>query len=529
MTGTLALVRLALRRDRLLLAVWILLIVVAVAGTASAIGELYPGMRQRVALGVTIGSTPALQAITGPVFDSASVGGLTAWRATTITAVLTALMNLLLITRHTRAEEESGRAELLGACAVGRHALMSSALLVAAGANLLIGLLITAALAGQGLPGTGALAFGLAIACTGWLFAAVAALTAQLTEHARTANGLALAMLGLAFLLRAGGDAAQIDALSWASPLGWAQRVRAFAGERWWVLALSALAALVLVALAAALARRRDLGAGVLPPRRGPADAPPYLGSPLGLAWRLHRGGLLAWAAGFAVMGTLFGTLADSAGQILRGNPRLAAILDQLGGAGALTDTFLATVLGVMGLVAGGFAVQAVLRLQTEESALRAESVLAAAVSRTGWTLAHLAMALGGAAVILTAGGFAVGLAHGLRTGEAGPQALRLAGAAWVQLPAVWVAAALAMLLYGVLPRLTALAWAALTGFALLGQLGEVLQLPGSLRNLSPYAHLPQAPGGEVTARPLLWLATVAVACAGAGVLTFRRRDLTGN
>lgn len=58
MTGTPALVRLALRRDRLLLPVWILLIVGAVAGTASAIAELYPGMAQRVALGVTIGSTP---------------------------------------------------------------------------------------------------------------------------------------------------------------------------------------------------------------------------------------------------------------------------------------------------------------------------------------------------------------------------------------------------------------------------------------------------------------------------------------
>ncbi|MFD9947445.1 ABC transporter permease [Nonomuraea sp. NPDC059023] len=529
MTGTFSLVRLALRRDRLALAVWILLIVGAVAGTASAIAELYPGMAQRVALGVTIGSTPALQAITGPVYDPASVGGLTAWRATTITTILTALMNLLLITRHTRAEEESGRAELLGACAIGRHAFMTSALLVAAGTNLLIGLLLTAALAGQGLPAPGALAFGLAIACTGWLFAALAALTAQLTEHARTANGLALLVLGLAFLLRAAGDAARIDALSWASPLGWAQRVRAFADERWWVLALAVLTAFTLVVLAAALARRRDLGAGVLRPRHGPADAPPYLGGALGLAWRLHRGGVLAWAAGFAVMGTLFGTLADSAGQIVRDNPQLAAILDQLGGEGALTDTFLATVLGVMGLVAGGFAVQAVLRLQAEESALRAEPVLAAAVSRTSWTLAHLVMAFGGAAVILTAGGLAVGLAHGLRTGDAGRQMLRLAGAAWVQVPAVWVTAALAMLLYGVLPRLTALAWAALAGFALLGQLGEVLQLPDALRNLSPYAHLPQAPGGEVIAGPLLWLATVALACAGAGLLTFRRRDLTGN
>ncbi|MFI6503910.1 ABC transporter permease [Nonomuraea typhae] len=525
MIGTLALVRLALRRDRLLLPVWILVIAGAVAGTALAVAALYPGMTQRIALGASIGSSPALQAITGPVYDATSVGGLTAWRATTITAVLAALMNILLVTRHTRAEEESGRAELVGACAVGRHALPSAALVVTGGTNLLIALLLMAALTGQGLPASGALAFGLGIAGTGWVFAGAAAVTAQLTEHARTANGLAMAVLGLAFLLRAAGDAAGVEALSWASPLAWAHRVRAFAGERWWVIGLAAVTGLALVAVAAALTGRRDFGAGALPPRRGPADAPPYLGSPLGLAWRLHRGGVLGWTAGFAVMGALFGALAQSAGQIVRDNPQLAAILDQLGGEGVLTDTFLSTVLGMMGLVAGGFAVQAVLRLESEESDLRAEQVLGTAVPRSRWAVSHLLMAFTGAAVMLTTAGAAVGLAHGIRIGEPGEVA-RLAAAAWVQVPAVWVTAGLAMLLYGLLPRLTALAWAALVAFALLGQLGEVLQLPEWIQGLSPYAHLPQAPGGELRAVPLMWLTALAVALCGAGVAAFRRRDL---
>ncbi|WP_283137083.1 ABC transporter permease [Rhizohabitans arisaemae] len=527
MTGTMMLVRLALRRDRLLLPAWMLVIVGAVAGTAAAIAELYPDMGQRLALGLTIGSTPALQAITGPVYDPASVGGLTAWRTTTITAVLTALMSLLLVTRHTRAEEESGRAELVGACAVGRYAFPAAALTVAGGTNLLVALLLTASLAGQGLPVQGALAFGLAIAGTGWIFAGIAAITAQLTEHARTANGLAVSVLGLAFLLRAGGDAAGVDALSWASPLGWAQRVRAFAGEQWWVPGLAALTGLALVTVAATLAGRRDHGAGAFPPRRGPADAPPYLSSPLGLAWRLHRGGVLGWATGFAVMGALFGSLALSAGQILRDNPQLAAILDRMGGENTLIDTFLATVLGMMGLVAGGFAIQAVLRLQVEEAALRAEHVLSSVVPRLRWASAHLLAALVGATAILTAGGLAVGLAHGIRTGEPG-EMVRPAVAAWVQLPAVWVTAGLAMLLYGLLPRLTALAWTALVAFALLGQLGEVLQLPEGIQGLSPYAHLPQAPGGELDAGPLIWLTALALVLAGAGVAAFRHRDLIG-
>lgn len=529
MTGTFALVRLALRRDRLLLPVWIIMITGAVAATASAIGELYPGMAQRLALGVTIGSTPALQALTGPVFDATSVGGLTAWRATTLATGLAALMSIMVVTRHTRAEEETGRAELIGACAVGRHAIPAAAVIVAGGANLLIALLLTVALTGQGLPGSGALGFGLAVGGTGWVFTGIAVVAAQVTEHARTANGLAVSVLGLAYLLRASGDAAGVEALAWLSPLGWAQRVRAFAGERWWVAGLLALAGLILVGLAALLARRRDVGAGLLPPRLGPSDAAPSLAGAPALAWRLQRGGLLGWVIGFAIGGAMFGSLAQSVGDIVNDNPQLAAILERLGGAGALVDTFLAAVMGLLGLAVGGFAVQATLRLQGEEAGVRAEPVLAAAVPRWRWTLSHLVIAVGGTPIIITAGGLAAGLAHGVRTGEVGEQVSRLLGAAWVQVPAAWVLAGIAMLLFGLLPRLTALAWAALAAFALLGQLGELLQLDDWIRNLSPFAHLPQVPGGEVSAAPLLWLTAVAMAFVLAGVAAFQRRDLAGN
>lgn len=527
MTGTLQLVRLALRRDRVLLPVWIIVITGAVAGTASAIAELYPGMEQRVALGVTIGSTPALQALTGPVFDPGSIGGLTAWRATTLATVLAAMVSVLVVTRHTRAEEETGRAELVGACAVGRHAIGSAAVLVAGGANLVIALLLTLALAGQGLPVAGSLAFGLAVAGVGWAFTGMAVVAAQLTEHARTANGLSFAALGLAFLLRAAGDAAGVEALSWLSPLGWAQRVRAFAGERWWVVCLFALAGVALVGLAALLAGRRDLGAGLLPPRTGPGGAGRRLSSPSALAWRLHRGALAGWAAGFAVVGTMLGALADSVGDVVGDNPQLAAILARMGGAGALVDTFLAAETGLLGLVAGGYAVQATLRLQGEESALRAEAVLATAVSRVRWTLSHLVLALGGTVAVMTAGGLAAGIAHGIRSGDPGGQLVRLVAAAWVQVPAAWVLAGIAMLLIGSAPRLTALAWAALVGFALLGQLGEVLQLEDWLQGLSPYAHLPQAPGGDVSASPLVWLTAVAALLVLTGIGSFRLRDLT--
>ncbi|TYB57066.1 ABC transporter permease [Nonomuraea sp. PA05] len=530
MTGTPELVRFALRRDRLLLPAWAVAIAGLIAASASAIAGLYPQAAQRIALGVTIGAAPALQALTGPVYDAASVGGLTAWRVTTMASVLAALMSILVVTRHTRAEEETGRAELVGACPVGRHALPASGVLVAAGANLLIGVLITLGLAGQGLPVAGALAFGAAVSGTGWAFTGVAALAGQITAHARTANAIAIAALGAAFLLRALGDAARVEALSWLSPLGWAQRVRAFAGERWWVLALFAATGLAFLAVAAVLARRRDLGAGLLAPRAGPRDAAASLRTPLALAWRLHRGVLLGWTVAFTVVGALFGALAHSVGDILRDNPQLAALLSRMGGGpGLLTDAFLAAELSVLGLVAGGYAVQATLRLQAEESAIRAEPVLATAVPRWRWTAGHLSMALAGSAAILAAGGLAAGIAHGLRVGEPAGQTLRLLGAALAQAPATWTLAGTAMLLFGLLPRLTALAWAALLVFALLAQLGELLRLDDRIRNLSPFAHVPQALPGPVDLSPLLGLCAVTLLLLWAGVVAFQRRDLRGD
>lgn len=527
MTGTPTLVRLALRRDRVALPVWTVVIAGVIVASAAAIAELYPQAGQRIALGLTISATPALQALTGPVFDAGSVGGLTAWRATTVTAVLAALMSILMVTRHTRAEEESGRAELIGAGPIGRQAIPAAAVLLAAATNLLIVVLITAGLTGQRLPAAGALAFGAAVGGTGWVFTGVALLAAQLTTHARATNALSAAVLGLAFLLRALGDAAKVEILAWLSPLGWAQRVRAFAGERWWVLALLAATGLALVAAAALLARRRDLGAGLVPARPGRPDAAAYLAGPLALAWRLQRGGLLGWAIGFAVAGVLFGALAHSLGGIVGDNPQLAALLAQIGGGtDQLTDAFLTAELSLLGLLAGGYAIQATLRLRGEETELRAGPVLATAVARRRWSLSHLGIALGGSVVILAAGGLAAGLAHGLRIGEPAGQAVRMLGAALAQVPATWTLAGLAMLLFGLLPRLTTLAWAALLTFALLAQLGELLQLDDWVRNLSPFAHVPQTLNQPVDAGPLLGLVLVTTALLLAGIAAFQRRDL---
>ncbi|HEY7101335.1 MAG TPA: hypothetical protein VH573_06810, partial [Mycobacteriales bacterium] len=101
-TGWAPLLRLALRRDRIILPAWIYGIVLTVVSTASSYQRLYPTEAERAQVAASA-STGALRAITGPAFDLTTVGGLTAWRVAGLASVLAGLMSLLLVVRHTRA------------------------------------------------------------------------------------------------------------------------------------------------------------------------------------------------------------------------------------------------------------------------------------------------------------------------------------------------------------------------------------------------------------------------------------------
>jgi ABC-2 type transport system permease protein len=526
--GTRTLVRLALRLDRIKLPIWILGLASITIVTASAFQDLYPTAAARETFGLSVSTNPAMRAMLGPLFDASSVGGLTAWRIG-FAMVLAGLMGFQTVVRHTRAEEEAGRQELIGSAIVGRYAGLTAALIVALISGLLIAGLIAGGLIGLGLETAGSLALGLAIALPAWVFAAVGALAAQLTSSARAANGMAGMVLGVAYLLRAVGDSAGDSGpswLSWLSPLGWAQQVRPFAGERWWAFGLAALFIVVVAGGAYALVSRRDVDAGLLAARPGRAEATPVLRSPLALAWRLQRGALVGWAAGFAVAGFAVGGVASSVADLGRDNPQLADILEQIGGAKGIVDAYIAGTLGIIGVVASVYAVQATLRLRSEETSLRAEPVLATRVTRLTWAASHLTVTVVGTAVVLAAGGAAMGVMHGLRTGDVGTQLPRVLGGALAQLPAVLVLAGIALALFGVVPRLTAVAWGLVTAALVISQLGPMLQFDQWVLDLAPFTHVPQLPGSAMTWTPLIWLLAVAATSVVIGLAGFVRRDI---
>jgi ABC-2 type transport system permease protein len=530
LTGTGLLTRLALRRDRIMIVSWVYVLAAFAYVSVVSTKNLYPTAASLQAFAEGAGADRVTRAIYGPAGDLHTLGGLATWKLSVFGVVGVAVMSMFIVVRHTRGDEDAGRLELVGAGAVGRLAALTSGLLTAVLANLVVALLVAVGLAVPGLPWGDSLAFGLGMAAAGCVFAAITAVAAQLAGSRRPAIGIVTSVIALAYLLRAVGDAASPGSwaagLSWLSPIGWSQQLRPFGPLHWWVLVIPVLFTIAVTAVAYVLAGRRDLGSGLLPVRPGPAAAGASLDGPLGLAWRLQRGTLLAWAAGFAVYGLVIGALATGIGPLVGDNAAARELFVKLGGQTGLVNALLAAMMGFMGVAAAIYAVQAALRLRGEESSQRAEPVLAAGVGRTRWAWSHLVFAVAGPVVLLALVGLTTGLVYGAQTGDMGKTLGRLLGAALVQLPAVWVLAGIAVALFGLVPRMAAAAWGALVAFLLLTEFGSFLNLSRWATDISPFSHVPKLPGGTFTATPLLWLTAVAVVLIAAGLAALRRRDL---
>lgn len=524
LTGWFDLLRLYVRRDRIVLPLWVLLLSLPLGSVyVASIDKVYPSAAERASFVASVVASPAQRAMYGNIYND-SVGATALWKAGVYHALIGVAV-ILTVIRHTRADEEAGRAELLGSTAVGRYAGITAALSVTFVASIATGLIGTAGLLTTNVPAGGSVAFGLALAGSGLVFSAVAAVAAQLTVNARAARGIAFSVLGAAFALRAVGDAGS-GALSWFSPLGWSLQVRPYAGERWWVLLLHLVATVALTACAYALLSRRDIGAGLIPERAGRPTAASTLGGPLGLAWRLQRGSVVAWTAGLSLYALLAGSVVHGVGSQIGDSETIRDVLSRLGGTSAVESAFVAITFGFLGIAASAQAISSALRLHSEEAGGRAETTLAGAVGRSRWAASYLLFAVAGPAVALMTAGAVAGLVYGLAADDVSGKLPGVVSAAAVQLPFVWLAAGLALCLFGLLPRFAQVVWGFFIAFVALYFLGSVAGVPQWVLDLSPFSHVPRVPGGTLHPAPVIWILGIDVALIAMGLIGLRRRDL---
>jgi ABC-2 type transport system permease protein len=524
-TGVGHLLRLILRRDRVRLPLWLVGLGGSIVASALAVPPLYDTPEKVAGYARTVGTSPVSYLMSGRQVGLDTLGGIVANEISQVAQLGVCLMVVFLVVRHTRAEEESGRAELLRSTVLGRHAATLAGLVYGILAAVLLGAITSISMLAADLPVGGSLTYGVGLALLGVAYTAITLVAVQVSTSARGALGLAGAAVAVGYLVR-GLGAMQDNALVWLSPFGWAQGMNAFGDERWWPALLLLVFTALLLALAVRLMAHRDFGGGLLATRPGPPRASRLLDTPFGLATRLQRGLLIGWAVGLFLLGVLYGAVIPTVPDLIESNPEMADVVGASGQAAedALIDAFLGYIYLFMALIACGFIVASVLRLGTEEEVGRAEVVLATPVSRTSWMAATTALALIAAVKLTILMGLGLAVGYGLGSGE-WDQVLTQVVGQLAYLPGTLVVGALAAALFGLLPRGTGIAWTAVALIALQVVLGQLLQLPDAVQAISPFWHLAAVPVDDFEVVPYVSLLLITAALVAAGLWGYRRRD----
>jgi ABC-2 type transport system permease protein len=494
---------------------------------ASGYRAAAPTLADRMEFARNFGDNKAVRLLYGEPHDLLTVGGYVGWRIPGLLAVFAAAWGLLGAVRALRAEEDSGRMELVLAGPVGRRTAFAAAVLAILGGTAVLWLALFLALVAGELAVGGSAFLALAAVSGVPVFAGVGALTSQLAPSKRLATGLAAGVLALTFAVRVVADTAEgADWLRWATPLGWIEEMRPFADPRPAVLILPALLSGALFAAASAIALRRDVGTGLLPSHDTTPPRPALLGSPTALALRDERGALVAWLCGAGAFAAIFGVISDSVASGLTESVREE--LERFGGGSVVSAEgfigfgFLFFILAVCLFVCAQLAAA-----RHEEAEQRLETLLALPVSRCGWLVGRLMLAVAGAAAIgLTAGVLAWA---GAASQGADVSFADLLGAGANTLPPALLFLGVGTLAFALVPRAAAGIAYGLVGAAFLWELlGSLVEAPGWVRSVSPFHDVGLVPGEPFEAVAAVVMLAIAAVAGAVGVAAFARRDLTG-
>jgi ABC-2 type transport system permease protein len=518
-----------IRRDRIRFPIWITSLALITIVTASSFTNLYQTDQERQAIAETM-KNPAMTAMLGPGYglDNYTAGPMMAHQMLLFTAIVVAIMSILLVTRHTRADEEEGRIELIRSLSVGRLSNLSAAVGVVSSLNVLLAIVIGIGLYSlqiESMNLEGSLLYGAALGVTGIFFTAVTALFAQLSENSRGTIGLSFTILGIAYLIRAVGDVSNAT-LSRFSPLGWILGTEVYVNNFWWPIILTICVAIVVNALAFYLNTIRDLDSGFLPSKPGRKYASPFLQSSLGLAFRLQRTGIITWAIGMYLLGLSYGSVFGDLESFFLNNEMMSQILPPVEGL-SLTEQFLTMLMSVITMVCTIPALMFMMKLKGEEKKALTEHLISRSVSRTKVMGSYfvLAFSFGFAMVFLAVLGL---WSASVSVMEEPISFMVMFNAAMVYLPAIWIMIGFSVLLIGYKPQFTGLSWLYLGYSFLVVYLGGLLQFPEWLGKLSPFGHIPQLPVEEMNIVILFVLSSIAVVFIIIGFIGYKNRDLSG-
>jgi ABC-2 type transport system permease protein len=473
---------------------------------------------------------PAVRMLQGVPTTLDNPGAFAMYDAGWMIALLLALWAIMTSTRLLRAEEETERVDLLLTGPLRASTATWLPIAVLAGAAAIVGLVGALTMVAAYGDSTGSALMGLAMLGLTATFAGVGAVTSQLVEVRRRAAGIAAGVLGATYVLRMIANSTDERIwLRWTSPLGWFEALDPYGSPDLRALVPLLLAPLVLVGVALVMRARRDTGAGLLASESGRTARLGLLGSPIAFAWRSGRMVLLAWAIGLAGFAALMGGLLASMVDLLLQDETYVQMMETFG----LADAF--SLLGFLGFVAGFFGVAVALQaswrvgvVRAEEESGRAEALLSRRVSRTRWLGGHVLLTVLGSLLLLVLVGTAQWFGV-LATGADEVSWWQSTASALNLGPVVALVIGVGVAAFGLVPRLTVILPATLTGVSyVLTLLGPALDWPSWVLNLSPFTHLALVPADPWAATSGLVMLGLGAALVALGMVAFDRRDITG-
>ncbi|MCL1834665.1 MAG: hypothetical protein FWG48_00755 [Oscillospiraceae bacterium] len=535
------LIRFMLRRERIISAIWIVILVLFCAALAPAMDAMFAEPEARQQFGESF-DNPVMIAIMGPAYGADSnnytTGAMYSNTMLIWVIMAVAVMNIFIVIRHTRADEEGGRTEVIRALPTGRLAGINAAMITAAIVDILLAVLTGVALAATGVPGMGlgaSMLYGFAVGAGGLVFAGIAAVFSQLSSSKGGATGLSFLMLGIFYMIRAAGDMQGSDALACISPLGLAQRSQIYVANNIWPVVVLLAEAVILAIIAYALNSVRDMDQGFIPARPGRTEASKRLGSPFGLSSRLLRNMLVTWIIVMFALAASYGSVIADIPSFVGDSPEYLQVIGipeevvnsmtDAGKAQIIIDYFGVFVISMMTLICFIPVINSTLRIRAEERDGRIGQIYALPVSRAKYLTGYVILAY--AASVLLQLATAIGLYCVTSMLESNPFTIGgLVGSFFAYLPAIWVIIGLAVLIVGAFPRATGAVWGFYAFVFLVSFLGGMPDLmPASLRNISPVTHIPRLPLDDMTFAPLIILTVIAIALTAAGFTFYKKRD----
>jgi len=504
---------------------WIIGVVLLAVSSQAAYENLFPTVEDQRNLAATIQANPAFNLIFGTVDTIMSAEAFTAWRTVVLGSFLVSMMSILLVTKNTRAKEDSGEEELITSSVVGKYAVLTAALAVAITYCVAAGVAVEALLIAIGADVQTSLTLGATLAASGIVFSFVAALTAQLTSSSKTATSFAVTFLGFSYLIR--GVADSVESINWmanVSPLGWAQKAEVSAANTIAPLvALLGFGALTGV-IAYVLKSNRDFGQGIIADKPGPKRAT-MNDMVFGLAFRQHKAAIIGWTSAIVLIGSTFSYLLTSASNTFAGNEGFSRFIGADGVTGInFTFEFARTLLTLIGIIVATYGTQIIFRLISEESSHRVEPMLAGSVSRKKMFSSHAIIALVATFAAMVVVGLIMAIivfvsSTDIEPFEAMVQSLLTA-------PAMLVLVGISIAITGILPRFRGIAWLAVAVTFGLTLLGPILQLNENVLAISPFWHVANASSDQLNLLSTLVMTLIVSVLVFAGFIGYKRRDI---